>query len=306
MTTAEIGGLTFQGTRQPNGLHFRRIIDWDSLPESKNQEEDRPNDHGSFGGGEDFRRGATTSIEGWFQGEDREEALLARRQILGALQGQDRRITVTDELGPTSRDVSVRRVTLGDIFGFRFEISVDMFAKDPRRYGPEVPESTGIPVAGGGLQWQVGSSGTFGGSGFFGGDTIFGGSDTGSAGLVWPITWESGGSDGRITVENDGNADTYSLLEITGGLEDGFSAVEVGTGREIRFERFIDSASTVYLNPRTGAAYIDEPGNDVSGYLTRADWFSIPPGGTSVIQFFPLGTVTGTPTLTARTAPAFW
>jgi len=201
-------------------------------------------------------------------------------RMSGALGGGDiLRMTVTDELGPTFRDVRVRLFKPGDVIGSRFEFAIDTHSRDPRRYGPEVPKSTDLPVAGGGIVWP----------------------------LTWPLTWQGGGSDGRVTASNEeGTVETYSMLEVTGGLETGFSLVEVGTNKEIRFERVIPLGSTVYLNPRTGRVWIDHVDNDVSGFLTRDDWWSIPAGQTSVIQFNSLGAFTGSPTLTARTSPAKW
>ena len=277
MTTAEIGGLTFYGDRTSTGLHFKRLIDWDSLPDSKTPVEPRPQAHGNNQPAEDFREGPLISVEGWYRGTTRVDALTMRRNLVGALAGKNLRLTVTDELGPTSRDVSVRGVPLGDLFGAFFAFNVNVLAYDSRRYGPTATVSTGVPALTGGRTWPA----------------------------TWPITWTGGGSTGRVTALNPGTAETYSLFEVTGGLSGGFSITEVGTGREIRFEREIPVGSTVFVNPRTGEVYIDAPGNDVSGFLTRADFATVPPAGQSIYQFVPLGVVTGSPALTARTAPAY-
>ena len=55
-----------------------------------------------------------------------------------------------------------------------------------------------------------------------------------------------------------------------------------------------------------GRVYLDTPTNDITGFVTRREWagFQIPRLGQSVVQFNPLGTQTGTPTLTLMWAPA--
>jgi len=278
MTTAEIGGLTFHGARHPSGLHFRRLIDWDSLPDLKDRSEPRPLAHGDFTPDTPWRTSKVISLEGWYQGATRTDALLMRRRMTGALAADGLTITVTDELGPTSRAVSVRGAPLPEPVEARFEFAIDMLAVDPRRYGPATTVATGVPVGGGGLAFP----------------------------FAFPAAFAPGGSDGRIRVENPGETDTYTVLEVTGGMSDGFSITEVGTGRELRVERFIPVDSTVTLNSRTGSVTIDGPANDISGYLIRSDWPTIPAGAQTTFQFLPLGTTTGTPTLTARTAPAYW
>jgi len=62
MTTTELGGLVFHGTRHPSGLHFRRLIDWRGLPQSKGTVQPRPQAHGTFDSGEDYRDGAVPTI----------------------------------------------------------------------------------------------------------------------------------------------------------------------------------------------------------------------------------------------------
>jgi hypothetical protein len=167
-----------------------------------------------------------------------------------------------------------------------FTFAVDMLAVDPRRYtlGPDGDGSSGVEVVSTGLP----SAGT---------------------GLVYPITYPldygTPGNIGRITVHNTGTAMSFSILEVTGGLSGGFELQEVSSGNRLRFERAVPVGSTVTLNPRTGTVTIDGPTNDVSGFLTRREWWGVPPGAVQEIQFNAIGTPTGTPTLTARTPSAF-
>lgn len=283
MATLQLGDLVFAGRRGAGAgtrFYFRGLTDWSSLSDSKAPVIERAQGHGAFGIGEDFRTSLAPSFEGFYSGESRLDALQKQKLLKGLAAAQGSLpMSVTDEDGTFSRTVSLRRIDIDDIRGQRvFSFRVYTVAPDPRLYGEPVTVATGLPVIAGGLTWPI----------------------------TWPITWDGGGADGRVTLVNGGTADTFSLLEITGGMTEGFTIDEVGTGRQVRFDRLIPEASTIFLNPRTGRAYIDAPGNDVSGSLTRTEWPSVPAGGQTILQFNSLGVVTGTPTLTARTAPADW
>lgn len=155
------------------------------------------------------------------------------------------------------------------------DFTIPLMMKDPRSYGPEEVVSTGLPTSTGGLAFPV----------------------------VFPVDFGTAGSTGRVVTTNIGEAETYSVIDVTGGLGGGFSATCVETGQEIRFERQIPLGSTVRVSLRTGQAFIDGQ-SPVSGSLTRREWWTSPPGATRTIQFNSIGAVTGAPTLTARTAPA--
>ena len=258
----------------------RFFSDWYSVPDSKSDIHERTNGHGAHGIAVDWKSSLVLEMDGWFRGA----AWLSMMNALRATASTGRMVTVsvTDDDGTTSRSVSVRRFVPTPDPGARVcEFSLLMVALDPLRYGPAVSVSTGLPTAGTGITYPI----------------------------SYPITYGVAGDPGRVTVSNAGTAPTYSILEITGGMSGGFELTEISTGRVLRFERPVPYGSTVYLNPRTGRASIDGQ-SDVSGSLTRADWWSVPAAtngipGSRTIQFNALGVVTGTPSLTARTAPAY-
>lgn len=279
--TLQIDDLVFSGRRgSVSRFYFKSLKDWHALSDSKTPIVERPQDHGGFDISEDKATSLAPSFEGFYSGTSRLDALNAQTR-LKALRGQSgmRRVTMTDEDGSWSRWVSLRRIDIDDIRNQRvFTFHVYMVAPDPRLYGESVSVTNGLPASTGGLVWPI----------------------------TWPITWDSGGNDGRVTVQNSGTADIYADLQVSGGLGSGVSLTEVGTGREIRLEREIPVGSSAFFNQRTGRVYLDVPTNDISGFLTRSEWFATPAGGQSVIQFNSLGAVTGTPQLTATAAPARW
>ncbi len=186
--------------------------------------------------------------------------------------------TVDDIDGAWSASVriagKIRFQILDELAGYA-EFEIPLKAKDPRKYGSYTPMSTGLPTTGGGIAFPI----------------------------VFPIDFGTPGATGRIATFNDGDAETYTQLEVTGGLAGGFSAVCTELGREIRFERQIPLGSTVAVDLRTGQAFIDGQ-SPVSGFFTRREWWTNPPGEFRTIQFNSIGAVTGTPTLTAHVPPA--
>lgn len=282
MPTLNLAGITFSGDANGSGgFHFDGLDDWFSLSDSKSPVNERPQAHGAFGIGFDYRESLVLSMKVWYKATSRLELIQAKRHLLGALGAAGRKTAaLTDADGTTSRIVSVRAAPSPDSRGsMAFTYVIDMVATDPLAYGEEISVSTGVPVSTGGLAFPLG---------------------TGPSGNY--IDFGGAGSSGRVALTNTGTAPVFPKLEVTGGLELGFVATDVTIGKILRFERFIPVGSTIAINQRTGTASIDGQ-SDVSGFLTSRDFFQIGAGETHQIQFAPLGAVTGIPILTARLAP---
>lgn len=276
----QLGGLEFRPTFEGAGLfYFSTLVGWYDVSESKSEIRERPQAHGAFGLDQEWRESLLISLEGAYVGDDIVEAARAKRTLKRALaQNVPVEMLVTDPEGPTSRVVSVRNLRVPDDHGqTRWRFSADVIALDPRRYGPEVVTSTGLPQPGSGLVWPI----------------------------TYPVNWGTPGDPGRITVANPGDEETVPLLEVAGGLDGGFELVNVSTGQLIRFERHLPAGSTVFVDMEQGLAYIDDPSNDVSAFLTRREFWTVPAGESFDVQFGGIGAVTGTPILTARTRPAY-
>ena len=279
MTTVRYGNLTID-EEAPTGYHLSRLIGWDDAPPTKFDAEDRPQGHGTFRPGPARRGTRVVTVEGYWTGATIEDAHRARR-AMAALPAGEELFEVDDILGTTRMVGSLAKAPRTDdriispLFTFDFDVAS---SSDPFRYGEPVVDSTGLPVAGSGLVWPLGTGGTW-------------------------LNWGTVGDLGRVDTPNDGTADTYTLLDVTGGMSLGFLLTWVPTGQLISFDREVPLGSTITLDPSKGSAVIDGQ-SDVSGFLTISDWWSVPPGSTGSIQFAAKGLVTGTPTLTARTAPA--
>lgn len=280
--TVQLGSLIMTATTPAADGDYvvsRPFFDaWYALSDSKSETRERPSADGAFGIDRDWRTGLAMPLEGRFRGANWATMLADLQTVVST--GLPVTVTVTDELGATSRSVSVRRFTPHPMPGAELcYFDMDLFAVDPRRYGPLQSPSTGLAVAGTGQPWPQ----------------------------VWPATWGTGGTDGRVTATNPGTALTSPLLAVSGGLADGVQLVEVTTGSYLQLDRVIPLGSTAFFNTRTARIYLDDPANDISGWATRRDWagFRIPAGGTRTIQFNSIGVATGTPTLTVLYSPAY-
>lgn len=283
MATLTVNGLVFSGgARSDSGLYFSDLTDWFSLSDSKSEVHERAQAHGAFGIANDYRQSLAISFKGWCIKPTRLEGIQAKNTLKLAL-GANRPVlaTLDDEDGPTSRMVSIRAVPLPDNRWSKvFTFDVDMIAFDPLAYGPTVTQQTGPAVSGGGLLFPLGTT----------------------PAKYWDFGTD--GTSGRIIVTNNGTAPTWPQLRALGGMGLGFIATDVDTAQVVRFDRAIPEDSMVTIDQRTGTASIDGASNDVTGFLTLRDFFSIPPGASHQIQFSVLGSASGTPQFFADSAKA--
>lgn len=280
MTHAEIDSWLVLTENAPVGWSLEVIDGWRKPAPPRVKLEPRPQAHGSFSPGTTKRGSKVMTVRGSFTGSSIAEAYAAIEQLANlASVGDSFPIRYVDELG--SKTMTVWLATEPDppdvLWTPFFRFAFDVVAADPRKYDEVFPGVTGLPVAAGGASWP----------------------------LSWPVDWGVVGSLGRVSMTNMGGAESVPVFQIRGGLPDGFLLSEVGTGKEIRFEGAIPDGSTLFLNPRTGAASLDNQA-DRSGQLTRADWWSVQPGETSAVQFTTLGGVVGEPILTVLFASANW
>lgn len=278
--------ITLTGAPEPGSpwVYNNSTLDaWYALPSVDTPITKRPNAHGAYGLGQIFAKEHRPIVNGQYYGTNAADALAARIR-LNALFSDGRSITmrVTDELGPTTREVWLLESAPIHHYDFsHFPFDLVLVAPDPRRYGAVESSSDGMPSGGGGLFWNLG---------------------TAPSGLFFD--WGVAGVAGQVVFANSGNATTYPRIEVggAGAFDTGFRVTEIETGRELTLKRSTNTGEVVALNSRTKRATIGE--GDVTAFLSSRDWFSIPAGATRRYQITPLGGVTGAPTITIYAAPA--
>lgn len=258
---------------------------WYALPAADPKVSKRPNAHGAFGLGQIFTKEHRPIVSGQYYGSSTTDALVARNRLSAFFSdGKPITMRVTDELGPTTRQVWLIESSTAFRYDFsHFPFDVVFVAPDPRRYGPTVSDSDGMPAAGSGLYWELG---------------------TNVSGLYFD--WGTAGVLGQVEFTNTGAATTFPRIEVggAGGFVAGFRITEVETGRELIFVRPTVLGDVIVFDSRTQRATIANGGGDVTGSLTSRDWFAVPAGATRRYQINPLGGVTGAPTITLYAAPA--
>lgn len=257
---------------------------WYALPSTDPKLSKRPNAHGAFGLGQIFAKEARPVVNGQYYGVSTADAL-AQRNRLNALfaDGKPVIMRVTDELGATTRQVWLLDASTSFRYDFsHFPFDLALVAPDPRRYGVTTSESDGMPSAGSGLVWNLGTAV----SGLF--------FDWGSAGVL-----------GQVEYTNVGISTTYPRIEVggAGAFDVGFRITEIETGRELIFNRSTNLGDVIVFDSRTQRATLGQ--GDVTAFLSSRDWFAIPAGETRRYQINPLGSTSGSPTITIYAAPAY-
>lgn len=262
------------------GCTYDRLDGWYDVAKVDLGIENRPNAAGGFAPQQTFPGPRPISVEGQFFGASRAEALLMREN-LAALYNDGRSVvmTVADDLRTTSREVLVSAIEFPWTIHQEFEFTIDAMAADPRRYDDDASStvSTGLAAPGTGFVWPA----------------------------VWPINWGTIGVSGKLIVANPGNTETMSTYTVTDGeMPDGFEIVNVDTGERLTYIGPVALGTTIVLDTATRTALINGTGAG-SRFLVSPQWWAIPPRATREIQFLARGGVTGSPTLTVSTRPAY-
>lgn len=281
----DIDGLVFNGEPGPaDRLIWVGLDGWFGSPPVRADVEDRPNADGAEDVDKHFRSARVLRFTGALIGSDPFSAQDELMDAFAAVQadGVPFPLTVTTDVGPRTVTGTLQgeASVTPDFSMQRATVVATIVCFDPVKYGPAVVQSTGLPSAGGGLEYPLGDP----------------------AGALY---YGAVGASGRVTVVNTGRAATWPFFRVSGQLDGGFEIRCVDTGDTLRYERVVPAGTSVTIDSRTGAVLIDDV-SDASTYLTRDGFFSVPPMGSCEIQFSALSTSSGTPTLEVTSWSGWW
>lgn len=277
MAMINLNGHVF-ASKATSGWVFTDLTDWLSVSDAKGGLSARPLSHGAFDPGEWWRESVSPSFKASYLGESAAGTL----EALAALRGVAASKTLVPMIvdlgdGLFGRMVRVHSIDVEDTKDSdTATVTIYLQAPDPLMYGAEVYGTTGPPTPGVGISDPV--------------------SD--------PISEGSPGNPGTVEIRNAGTASTPVKIMVRGGLSDGVVVKVVETGEVLRLERLIPEGSSILFNSRTGRAQIDGQ-SDVTGFMTVDEWPQIPAGSVRTFLFTPLGTQTGTPSMTVSAMPAY-
>lgn len=280
---ATFGGLSFSNGASDGGYTIASLDGWYSGAPVRSEVQDRPNADGAFGVVRVYKGARVVTQTGLILAESAADPLWTAFAGLQA-NGAPSDYTVVDSAG----SLSLIGVTLAatpeiipNVDGLASYV-LQLVARDPVKYGPEVTYSTGLAAGGGGLEYPL--------------------YDGGAGGALY---YGALGNLGRVTVTNSGTADTWPSFEVTGTLTDGFYLQRLDTGDVLRYDRVVPAGSSVMIDARTGQVLVDGV-SDASTYLTRDSFFSIPAGSSIEVQFNAISTSSGSPTLTVTARSGWW
>ncbi len=277
----ELPSLFLDNEETEDGFQLADVEGWWDTVTPRDESEARERGHGDFGQDEIFQDARHVTITGMYQSYADPSLLFSARDQLAALHGQiDMPLVVTDEKGTWRSAVKLVSKIAWDVdyapgcASFEFTVKAD----DPRKYGPLITQTVGVPSPG------VGMSDPF----------------------TDPIDEGDPGNLGRIICTNTGGAPTSPKVTIYGGVGEGFELLCMEHARVVRVTRPIPAGSHVTVDMGSGEVWIDDQSILPASYVPVSEWFEIGAGETCTIQWTPLGTITGSPHMDIEHAEASW
>lgn len=252
---------------------------WHSSPGTRRASTPRLWAHGSFSE-RGWRSERVITVSGYVYCETRSDAAAMTDTLNAALaDGTEGRLTVDDaDLGRRWATVYMTGEPTVEWDGARdIVFVVDMVAPDPRKYGDWTSVSTPAASPGGGLVFDLFTSGT--------------GLDFGPS-----------GNPGTVTLTNPGTADTAPVFKVT-GYAPGFTITEVASGARLIYSQTVPAGQSITLDANDGSVLL-EGYADRSAYLTRREWSRIEGRSSATYLFESLGNSGAS--MTVGVNPAWW
>lgn len=243
---------TGSGTIDDNGVRWvlESITGWDGAPATTGDSAQRSADHGVWLGSAYYGPRLIEVVGSvqtdWETGND------CITQLAAAVPISD---TAVAKIGGAGPDLQAEVRMNGELLVTGSQnvtrFSLSLIAPDPRRYGDEVTESTGLPLTTGGL----------------------------TVPMTVPLSMPAVTSSGRLTVTNAGNMATRPVFAVTGPCPP-FTITQTSTGRRLSALEAVDPGRVLYLDTDQRMALLD----GTSLRVVTGTWFEIEPGDND-IQF---------------------
>lgn len=279
-------GVTFYGTSGAGRYTFATLEGWEDLPDARQEEYDRPSQHGMFDA--DVYSGARRVLaSGRCSSPAERDVMLAELKAAFSLTPTTTLPLVIDHAGKvlTVGARLLRFKPTSPAWGSGFwGWAAEWICPDPLRYAAPVVTWTPFAQMLGGLEFDLFTDGVV---------------DTGFLEFGDP-----GAITGLVAVSNSGSAQAWPVFTVAGPTPpEGFDLVDSVTGSRLRYTGVIPSSSTLTIDSATGLVTLD--GVDRKPYLTIREWFSIAPDSSASILFSPRGGPTSA-VLTVTVTPPSW
>lgn len=258
-----------------SGWVYQSLVDWFGGTDDKMPNNERPNGHGSFPVGKSLRASRAISFKAIYLASTLAEAESAVDDLVAAVALGPVKMTVSTDRGTTWRWVTASVSFEDNRQEPEAVVTVDLIARDPRRYADSPWEQAGAPTAGQGRTWPA----------------------------VYPLVWPGGGATGRFTLTNTGNAPAAPSFRISGAV-DGVTITMTETGQRIGLGRPIASGDFVLIDGGLRRALYNGVA-DTSRWLQFREWAEIPPRSARTFQFDPVNPGAGA-LLEGQVLSAWW
>lgn len=240
-----------------------------------------------------FDTAQTIVLNGWAIGASVAGTIASRRAFVSLFSGgRQQTLTITELDG----SVLTCQVEKADIpratpaISLEFDWQLTLLASDPRKYLPASSSSTGLPTSSGGIDYTGGGS--------------TGEDYTGAGGEG--IDYGTAGLSGLIQLANPGTAEAWPTFTFKGPTDTGKTLVNPGAvsgGDTLATTLVLVTGDALVITTHPLRRTVRLNGVPYRRFLTTAEWFSVPPGGSINVQF--LGTSDSvTCQLVASLAPA--
>lgn len=278
MAYIELLGVTLSGVRRPDqGLYWTDLTGWWGLPDVRGSSDPIPGGHGSFKRSRLYRSSRAITLTGHILCKTNRELMETRARLENALAvGSGSMQVFTNTYGTWERGVEIDTLTIEPDHGKEYtKFTVDMVAPDPRRYGPELRLGpVDVPTSIGGVN------------------------------LPQAMPWNFGSvSDGgRLQLHNSGLIPVAPTLIVSGGFQS-VTVYNVTTGRAQTLEWPVQQGEMIRFDSNIRRVTSGE--TELTRWLTRREWFEVPPGATQEFRFEVTGQ-DGTPQMWAEYREGAW
>jgi hypothetical protein len=271
-------GETVLNSIDANGVHWilEEFSGWDS-PGSSLSLTQRARGHGATGS-EAFFKPRVMTLSGKIIAPSVEAGRNARDELYAAVELDPFRLAANEE--GLLRHCSVQRqdqVLAKRIGKCDTDFSVQVVAKDPRKFGDLVSLSTPLPSSSGGLTYP----------------------------LTYPKTYTGVSKTGKVIVTNPGNTQAPVWLRVDGPIPaGGWTVTHVGKKQALTFASSLALTSGEFVTVDMDRREVLAQGQSArSGYVTSRGWFSLDPGDNEIA--FSAANYSATAQLTVTTKPAW-
>ena len=227
---------------------------------------------------EGFLKARVMTLEGTIDAPTPEALTLAVDQLSAAVSLSSFTLMVA-EAGRVRHCEAQRQdeVLISWIDAFTARFSIQVVAKDPRKFGDLVTATTRLPFSEGGLTFPV----------------------------TFPITFTGTSGTGVIRVNNPGNTQAPVWLRIDGPVPaGGWSVAHLGKQQSLTFATALALGSGEFVTVDMDRREVLAQGQAArSGYVTSRGWFTLDPGDNDIA--FSAANYSPTATLTVTTKPSW-